>query len=335
MTASRCLVVVLLAGVTGACSSPASRAVTTPRALPGPAFIRVGVVEGGRTVVRRVALEDYVEATIVSEFAPGSGDPALVERMLEVQAVIGRTYALAHRSRHGRDGFDLCATTHCQLYQPARLRTSRWAPAAREAAHRTSGVVLWFDGGPASAVFHADCGGHTSSAADVWGGNDRPYLIGAADDGPAEAAHAAWTYEASRDAVRRALNADARTRVGTRVDGIQVLDRDEAGRVGHVALHAEQERIVRGETLREVLATAFGARTIKSTWFDVRRDRTTFVFEGRGFGHGVGLCQAGALARLEAGGTLTQVLQRYFPGTAILATAVKSAFRPALLRPPS
>jgi stage II sporulation protein D len=265
-----------------------------------------------------VPLEEYVQGAILSEFAPAAGDPGVVERMFEVQAVIGRTYALAHLGRHRADGFDVCATTHCQLFQPGRLRTSRWTGQTAEAVRQTTGAVLWFDGAAATALFHADCGGHTSSADDVWGGTAKPYLVSVADDGAARAAHATWRYEASRTAVLAALNSDPRTRAGARLDGLQVLERDEAGRAERIAIHGAEERTVRGETLREVLGEALGARTVRSTWFDVRRTGATFVFEGRGFGHGVGLCQAGALARVRAGDTLTAILQHYYPGTRLV-----------------
>lgn len=309
----------LVVGVLAAgCSAPATRA-TLPSSIPAaPALIRVGLKEGNRITIRKVPLETYVQAAIVSEFAPPSGDPEIVERMLEVQAVIGRTYALAHLGRHAAEGFDVCATTHCQLFQPSRLTTSRWTTQSADAVRHTVGTVLWFDGAPASALFHADCGGRTSRADEVWGGAGRPYLVSAADDGPAGEAHAVWRYEATRIALVAALNKDPRTRVGARLDGIQVLDRDAAGRAERIAIHGTDERIVRGEALREVLAQALGARTIKSTWFDVRRDGGAFVFEGRGFGHGVGLCQAGALARIRAGAKLPAVLQRYFPGTKLV-----------------
>jgi stage II sporulation protein D len=287
---------VLVAAGAAACTAPAARPVL-PGAIPSaPRVIRVGVVEGGRMTFRSVPLEEYVAATIISEFAPGDGDPIVVERMLEVQAVIGRTYALSHLGRHARERFDLCASTHCQLFQPSRLRTSRWAAQAAEAVRRTSGTVLVFDGVPANALFHADCGGH----------------------GPADVAHSLWRFEEGRTSVQRALNTDPRTRVGARLDGIQVLERDPAGRAEQVALHGTEERIVRGEALRDVLTQAFGGRTIRSTWFDVRRERDAFVFEGRGFGHGVGLCQAGALARIRAGALPPAILQRYFPGTRLL-----------------
>ena len=315
---SWCVLLTAVAIGGSACSAAPSRATLPAAAVGAPRFVRVKVTEGGRSEIRRVALEDYVRAAVISEFAPPSGEPELVERMLEVQAVISRTYALANLSRHARDGYDLCSTTHCQLFEPGRLRTSRWSLAAADATAQTSGQILWYAGAPAATLFHADCGGHTSRSSDVWGGEGRPYLVSLADDGPAQEAHGTWQFDAAIAQVRAALNADPRTRVGARLDGLTVLDRDDAGRAERVALHAAHDRIVRGEDLREVLSRTFGAHSIKSTWFDIQRDHNTLHFEGRGFGHGVGLCQAGALARLRAGARLPAVLQRYFPGTRLI-----------------
>jgi stage II sporulation protein D len=284
-----------------------------------PAVIRVGVKEGNRITIRKVPLETYVQAVILSEFAPASGDADVVERMLEVQAVIGRSYALAHLNRHAAEGFDVCATTHCQLFEPSRLTTSKWAPQSAAAVQKTNATVLWFHDAPVDTLFHADCGGRTSRADEVWSGLGRPYLVSIEDDGPAASAHATWRYETTRATLIAALNKDPRTSVGTVLHGIQVVDRDGAGRAERIALHGSQERIVRGEALREVLALSFGARAVRSTWFNVRSDATSYIFEGRGFGHGVGLCQAGALARIRAGSTLPAVLQQYFPGTKLVA----------------
>jgi stage II sporulation protein D len=281
-----------------------------------PRFVRVKISADTRPV--SVPLEEYVRGTIISEFAPPTGDPAYVERMLEVQAVIARTYAAAHIGRHKRDGYDLCSTTHCQLYQPGRLKTSSWAPLAAEAAEHTAAQILWFDDAPASALFHADCGGHTSSARDIWGGTPRPYLGGSADDGAAQNAHASWRYEVSRADLIAALNADPRTRVGKTLREILISDRDEAGRAVLVVLNGSREPVVRGEELRTILSRAFGARAIRSTRFEIARTGQRFVFTGRGFGHGVGLCQAGAYARLKAGARPEQVLARYYPGTRLI-----------------
>jgi stage II sporulation protein D len=301
-----------------ACSGQGSRAGLPDGAPTAPAELRVGTTAGGKLTIRAVPLERYVEAAILSEFAPASGDADTVERMMEVQAVITRTYAIGHLGRHAREGYDVCDRTHCQLFQPARLTSSRWAPQAAEAVRRTESEVLWFDGAPALAVYHADCGGRTSAAADVWGGTLRPYLVSREDDGPAADAHASWRYEATRADVQAALNGDPRTRVGRRFDGIEIVERDASGRAERIALHGAEERLVRADALREVLAGVFGARTIRSTWFEVKRDQGRMVFEGRGFGHGVGLCQAGALARIRAGAKLPGVLERYFPGTRLV-----------------
>jgi stage II sporulation protein D (peptidoglycan lytic transglycosylase) len=323
---TRCCLAVTATILCASCSSPATRAALPSARAAEPAVIRVGVKEGNRITIRKVPLETYVQAVILSEFAPASGDPDVVERMLEVQAVIGRSYALAHLNRHAAEGFDVCATTHCQLFEPARLTTSKWAAQSVTAVRKTNATVLWFHDAPVDTLFHADCGGRTSRADEVWSGVGRPYLVSVEDDGPAASAHAIWRYQTTRTALIAALNKDPRTNVGPALRGIQVLERDGVGRAERIAIHGSQERIVRGEELREVLALSFGARSVKSTWFDVRSDGTSYLFEGRGFGHGVGLCQAGALARIRAGSTLPVVLQQYFPGTKLVT--LRPAARP-------
>jgi stage II sporulation protein D len=316
MTWCPCVLAAAAVVVIAGCSDIRPLPIKMPEASV-PRYVRVKATPKGPVV--RVSLEDYVRAAILSEFAPPSGDPGDIERMLEVQAVIARTYATAHLGRHQREGYDLCSTTHCQLYQPSRLKTSSWAPLAEEAAAHTAGMVLWYGTGPASALFHADCGGHTSAAVDIWGGTARPYLKAAVDDGAAQAAHTTWRYEAQQAEIMAALNADARTRVGKELREIKIAHRDDGGRAVLITLKGTREVTVRGEDLRAVLTNAFGAKSIRSARFDVSKQGTRFVFTGKGYGHGVGLCQAGAYARLRAGALPEQVLARYYPGTRLIA----------------
>jgi stage II sporulation protein D len=292
-----------------------------PPVAPSPAApetLKVQVAERGVPTVRTVAMDDYVAVAALSEFAPAAGAPTAVQTMFELQAIVARTYAISQLGRHHTDGFDLCDSTHCQIYEPERLNTSRWAAIAREASARTSGSVLAFDGAPADAVFHADCGGWTVAAADVWGGVGLPYLRAQPDDGDAERAHARWQYAVDAEAMRRALEGDPRTRGAGRITSIGVTSRDASGRADRILLHGSADVTVRGIWLREVLAGAFGARSIRSTLFDVTKEGRQFVFSGRGFGHGVGLCQVGAFARLAAGEPVDAVLRHYYPGTAIV-----------------
>jgi stage II sporulation protein D len=305
--------------------APATPAPAAARPRSVPRLVKVQVSERGVVVVREVPLEDYVQATAISEVAPAAGDVSLVERMLEVQTIISRTYAVSHLGRHAQEGFDLCSTTHCQLYDPQRLLTSKWAAASSEALRQTSGTIVTFGNQPVQALFHADCGGYTSTAGAVWGGSDRPYLAARPDEGITADAHAAWQYDVTLEALTRALDADPRTRVEGRLEAINVVDRDDAGRANRIALESRPARpgtantilVVRGDEFRQVLSRAFGPRAIRSTLFEVRRAGAAFTFSGRGYGHGVGLCQAGALARLQAGATPRDVIRYYYPGVVL------------------
>jgi stage II sporulation protein D len=311
------LIVTILLSACGA--SPARVAV--PDEVPARlAKVRVQVRANGMLVVRDVAIEDYVMATILSEVDPPAADPRVLERMYEVQAIISRTYALAYRGRHAREGFDFCSATHCQLYEPARVDTSRWSDLARQAATRTRGKLLWSSDGPARTLFHADCGGHTSSPTSVWGGRSPTYLAAMRDAGPARNAHLEWTFDTRLSSLRDALNGDSRTAVGTKLTAVDITSRDSAGRAEQVTLRGSRSVSVRGEIFREVVTRALGVQTLRSTLFTLQRTGDHLVFTGRGFGHGVGLCQAGALARLKAGRSADDVLKFYFPGTQIVSS---------------
>lgn len=301
----------------GCAATPGS--ITMPGSIgrPETATLRVQVREGGALVVRRVPLEQYAAGAALSEVHPAADDEGLAARVYEVQAVIARSYGVSNRGRHQAQGFDLCATTHCQIYDPSRLTRSRWAATAREAARRTAGEVLWFAGAPARAMFHADCGGHTSHATEVWGGPAPAYLSGRRDAVDAAAVHAEWTADADVETLRAALNTDVRTAVGARLDRIDIAGRDRAGRAEQIVLRGTQTFVVRGEVFREVVTRRLGVRALRSTLFAVRKTRDRFVFTGKGFGHGVGLCQAGALGRLRRGDSPKAVLSYYFPGTVI------------------
>ena len=311
---SRSFLVIAAAGgvltLTGCVISTAP--LSAPRAaarvrLPEQVLVR----SAGKVIA--VDLEEYVVDAILSEVSPVGEAADVVDRILEVQSVIARTYAVAKLGRHRADGFDLCDSTHCQLYQPARRGSSRFAAAAVRAASRTASTVLTFDSQPIEALFHSDCGGMTASASEVWGGSPVPYLLAADDDLP-EPTHRPWRVTANRDQLRAALNADPRTTVGRRLESITVTARDASGRAAGLDVRGERTFTVRGDVLRAVINRALGDRALLSTLFTVETRGSDYVFAGTGFGHGVGLCQRGAAARLRRGEGLADVLGRYYPG---------------------
>jgi len=296
--------------VTG-CVAPA-----TPHHVSATTRATIRVRSGDRIVA--VPLEEYVLGSALSEVSPVGEAPATVERIFELQAVLARTYAVSHLGRHREQGFDVCDGTHCQLYEPGRLATSRFADAARAAVARTAGTVLVFSGRPAEALYHADCGGHTAAANRVWGGPAVAYLAGTKDDVPA-AVHRKWTFAVAASRLRAALNADPRSAVGKRLDRLAVASRDPSGRASTIDVGGDRRRTLGGEELRTILNQSFGDRAIMSTRFSVTRKANAYEFAGSGFGHGVGLCQVGAMARLRRGESAALVLAAYYPGTGLAA----------------
>jgi len=317
-----------VAVLAGACAPPRTAPIL-PGAAPSvlPATVRVGGIEGHPGEIREMPIEEYVLASILTEVAPARAEPAALERLFEVQAIVARTYAAANPGRHAAQGYDLCTSTHCQLVDFRRPATSSWRAEAERAVARTSGLILVYDGRPAQTVFHADCGGHTSAAAAVWGGTPRPYLRGVRDDLPGGARHQTWRFDVAADELRAALDHDARTAVGARLSTIEVAERDRGGRILLLRLRGSRDVTIRAEDFRAVVSQALGAHSIRSTWFDIHRRPGGYVFDGRGFGHGVGLCQAGALARAAAGRSPSSILAFYYPDTRVLAAG------PASVRP--
>jgi stage II sporulation protein D len=300
-----------------ACGGGAPRPRTAPSPPPPDSTLTVRLASGD---IVTLALEDYVRGSILAELAPSGSDPEAAVRIYEVQAVLARTFALASRGRHAREGFDLCATTHCQLVDFDRAARSRWREAAEAAIEATRGRVLRFELAPALALFHADCGGYRSAAGEIWGGRDHPYLTGGPDDLPDGAPHRTWQFRIDRAGLREALARDRRTSPGARLDRIEVFSRDSAGRAALVLISGERAPLVRGEEFRIAMARAFGGSAFLSSRFDVHQDGDEITFDGTGFGHGVGLCQRGAIARANAGESAEAILSFYFPGTRLDAT---------------
>lgn len=328
----------LIATIGGACASR-ERPTPTPTAFPTPApetpatlpappprettprpRVRTITLQTDEGRIVTIDLDTYVQGTVAAEaWVRSTENSAVAERIFEVQALVARTYALANVGRHAADGFDLCSRTHCQVYR-SPTREAIWAESIATAVTRTSGSMIAFNGVPILALFHANCGGGTSAAEDIWGGTSRPYLV-AVEDKECDTPSAHWAITLSRSALVRVFDADAKTRVDGRLDSIDVLEADRTGRVMLAALTGARSPVVRGEELRGILGRAFGVRSIRSPRFVVHRQGEAFVFEGSGSGHGAGLCQFGAMRRLRAGATAQQVIEYYYPGARVVRLA--------------
>lgn len=296
----------------------AAAACGAPPRAPGPATVHLPerVLVRSRGKIVSVPLEDYTLGSILAEVSPVGESPATAARIFEVQAVVARSFAVAELGRHASEGFDLCDTTHCQLYDPTRVRTSAFAEIARQAVRKTTGLILTYRGRPAMTFFHADCGGSTAAANDVWGGPPIPYLLGSPDV-IAPQTHRSWTTTIATKDLVHALDSDPTSAVGPRLESLAIGERDRSGRAAEVTLRGDDTRELTGDQFRGILNRALGERTLSSTRFVVTRTGAGYTFSGSGLGHGVGLCQLGAAARARRGDALEVILAQYFPGAVL------------------
>lgn len=296
--------------------------------------LRTVPTDSGVLVVNVLSLEDYLKGVVPLEI----GERPRAERAaLEAQAIAARSFAvtrmIAAREGRGRSrDFDLVATVADQVYGGR----SAEQPNASAAVDATRGRVLRFGGRVIVAPFHSACGGETAAADEVWRSDGEPYLRRVSDRMPGRAERyycdiaprfyweRVLTGRELDAVVARYLAAYAQVpRDGPgSVRGIRVAGRTPSGRVRDLELETSVGRwAVRGNDARSVLRTTAG-ELLPSSYFSVSVERASpdivrVVLQGNGFGHGVGMCQWGAIGRARAGHDARAILRTYFPGTTL------------------
>jgi stage II sporulation protein D len=253
-------------------------------------------------LVNEVGLDEYLYGVLPGEV--GSGWPL---EALKAQAVAARTYALFRAGDTASKLYDLDDSTRSQVY----FGRSKEARKTSQAVDETSGLILTWHGAPAETFFHANCGGHTADAAQVWGSH-LPYLSGVEDSFCDTGPHFAWHSEIDHDRLLRIL-----AKAGLKLrdfDSIEAGDRDASGRCRQVVFKGDGPPVSMGA---QAFRVALGPDLLRSTNFQASRHGDTHHFEGRGWGHGVGLCQEGAYAMAKAGYRFGEILVHYFPGTKV------------------
>jgi stage II sporulation protein D len=142
-------------------------------------------------------------------------------------------------------------------------------------------------------------------------------LRGAVDEACAEGPHAVWTDTIAADKLAAALRRDKRSDAGARLDNI-IVAHDATGRAQTVTLKGEKTRVLRGWDFKIIVGRGLGWNYLKSSRFTIKKSGTDFIFEGKGFGHGLGLCQEGAHTRAARGASHRQILARYYPGSLLV-----------------
>ena len=282
---------------------------------------------GGLTVVNRVGIESYIAGVVGPEI--GGRRPEEMDAVL-AQAVVSRTFALKNRGRWEAFGFDAYADTRDQVYLGVAVETSQ----AWDAVRRTAGQVLEYNGEVIDAYFHSTCGFSTAGVEEAFATTrTRPYLRPVSDERSSGHYYCdisprfRWREEWDGPKLRAILSRTLSTVMPISGDGlpritdVAVSRTTRSGRVGELRIVFERGDIrIPGSDVRAVLrpdadrilsSAAFQLVVTKGAGGEVER----LVAAGAGSGHGVGMCQWGAIGRARAGQDFRKILTTYFPGT--------------------
>ena len=280
----------------------------------------------GLLVVNRLNMDDYLKGVVPQEI--GTSLPR-DQAAIEAQAVSARSYAVTRLTDPSR-AFDMRGNVSDQVYGGASAET-RVGNAAVEA---TSGLVLLYGGQPVNAPYFASCGGTTAEPQDVWRDVAQPYLKRVSDQIPGtdrfycdEAPKHRWKVAFSQEQVRQSLSKYMRAQslagsTFAHVKSLRVTDVTPAGRVAQLTAETDRGTVqLRGNEIRSALRLPSGD-LLYSTYFNVdavtgRDGIESVTLNGGGNGHGVGMCQAGAIGRARAGQDFRTILRTYYPGTTV------------------
>lgn len=313
-------------------------------------FLVIATPRGhGLTLVNNVELEDYLKGVVPWEI--GRHDVSKFDALC-AQAVAARTYTVARIGSRQARGFDLYATVMDQVYKGAANEDAR----CNEAIAETAPLVLRHAGREIEAYYSACCGGSSCAVSEVWPKPDLPYLRQVADKSSssgdawcAGSPYYHWRETWSAKALERILQRTLPDYVDYMAQGggawagvsftpsrggsagkpgalreIAIKRRTPSGRVAELAIvMAAGTYRVRGDRVRWVLTPASGNPNIlRSALFElevVRDDERLreISVRGRGFGHGIGLCQTGALGMAAGGQSWRDILAHYYPGATL------------------
>ncbi len=245
---------------------------------------------GNLLIINKIDLEKYIAGVVESE--AGSNAPP---EFYKSQAILIRTYALKNMHRHSGSGFSLCDNIHCQSYKGK----SKLNNLITNAVEETRGMVLTDkQNNLITTPYHSNCGGLTSSTSDVWQ-KDLSHLAVIKDPFCTHSKNASW--------IKKITIRDWENYL--RKYGVDITtcksDDYKFNQSGRKKFYHVKNRKVLLTTIRDDW-------DLKSTFFSIRVDENNLIFNGRGFGHGVGLCQEGAIEMARVGYTYLDILYFYF-----------------------
>ena len=266
---------------------------------------------GRLRLINYTPLEAYVGGVIAGEM--DFKNPTA----LKAQAVISRTYALWSMQNYRDKSFDLTDHISNQVFPGIITYKPRFA----EAARTTHAEVLTWSGKLIFAPFSSTCGGYTSNNEEVWNGDPLPYLQSVDDHKAcADSPHYRWNFRIEKEEFKNSLS---KTR-GLSARALRIDSTNSQGRAIRIELGNTRQdsfavqKVMDANEFRLFINNQFGIRSLRSSWFDIVNQGDAILFRGKGMGHGVGLCQWGALDLAESGWNYRQILKFYYKGVKVV-----------------
>jgi len=263
----------------------------------------------GLKIVNQVALEKYVAGVVEAE----SGKEKHIE-FYKAQAIISRSYALNNAKRYMRSGYNLNDLVDCQVY----YGRARWEPLIKDAVHQTRGKVLVdSEMDLITAAFHSNSGGETVSSEVVWSGS-LSYLSKREDHFSLEGEHAKWQMKIAKSDWLNYLSSEFNFDTNDRQLNEMALNYVQEKR--HVYFLDPKFNI----PLKKIRSDW----ALKSTFFNVEPfGKDTLILKGKGFGHGTGLSQEGAMRMADLGFSYVDILHFYYDDVHIINLEAIDFFR--------
>lgn len=265
--------------------------------------IRVLKSDKGLVAVNTVELEEYLYGVVRNEVSTW-----WPMEVLKAQVIAARTYVLYQTKESKGKDYDVTADVSSQVY--GGIFSEKWR--TNRAVDLTKGKVLVYNGAIFPTYFHATCGGATFNASNLWN-IDLPPLKGVKCDWCKKSPHYSWEKWVTLKEARSKLE-NAGYPVGE-ITGFEAVKKDPSGRILEIYVKGSQSAVnIAGKDFRLII----GSDILRSTNFKATIIGDYVVFEGRGWGHGVGMCQWGAYYMSRAGKKADEILSFYYPGSAIM-----------------
>ena len=258
--------------------------------------IEVWKGQNGLYVINEIPFEDYIKSVVLAEVGANWEMEAL-----KAQAVVSRTYAVYQKNANGNSYYHLTSSVLHQVYKGNSSDTR-----IAYAVEKTSGEILTFNNKTIEAFYHSTAGDRTELPEEVFG-KSYPYLKSVQASCEASP-YWVWERNIPISEIEKSLNISG-------IKGIKIKSYTATGRTKELEIDSESEQIatIKSTELRRLL----GWQKLPSTNFSLVRDNDSIIFEGKGYGHGVGLCQWSALEMAKKGKSYKEILSSFYPGTEI------------------